>query len=1508
MTAQRLAALYEGKKILLTGSTGFVGKVVLASLLGKLPEVGKVVCLVRAPNDAAAEDRFLKDVIASAAFDPVRDRYGLALRDFVRSKVEVRAADVGRERVGLDEARWKELAKDLDLVIHCAGLVDFVPPLDKGLAANVDGTQRVLELAKQAGKGRCAFLHVSTCFVAGEKGGQVAEELVPNETPASARTGFNTFDFRKEIDEARKLVQRLLVEEVDDPQVLAEHWSEADGNARKARRLAEVRSKRRLAEEGWERAKKWGWPNTYCYTKALAERLVDAARPDLGPVSIVRPAVVESAISYPLPGWNQGINTCAPLMWMCSRGMRYFPLDEQHILDVIPVDLCVNNMVQVGAALLANQAKPIYQVGTSAANPVALRRLLELTSLAYRNADLPESIFKKFMRKHSGSIPVGSGTYQRFGMPGLAKVAKTFRGLLEKIPRPESRPAIKEILEGAARAAKNAERQLEHGSQVVQLFDPFMSGPRYTFRTDNALALHASLAPEDQALVPYEPGKIDWRDYVLNTFIPGLERWTFPELKEREGSAAETAPLYPSLVALLEDAAVRYGKRVALRRVPAGDEAVGAGSPTEEKLTYDELLARVEAIAARLAAMGVKPGDRVLLCAENRPLWVAAYFGTLRAGATSVPIDSGMEPSRLAPFAKASRSKVAILSESKKDAIASLEGKTEAKIVTLQELGVPPRAGEKPPHVEFAKIAPASLIYTSGTTGAPKGVLLSHRAFAHQVNALSGLYPLSNEDRVLSVLPLHHAFEFTCGLLLPIARGATIAYSREPTAEAIKQGLLKVKPTRMIGVPALFEAWHRQIRRAVKAKGPAAERAFDALNSVHRGFRKRTGFNLGPRLFPEVHAQFGGELAYAVSGGAALGREVTNTFHGLGIDIFEGYGLTEAAPVVCTNRPASGPKAGVVGEPIPGVEVKIKDPDGEGVGELLVHSPSCMEGYDGDARTTATVLEGGWLRTGDLARLDALGRVAIVGRSKDVIVDGAGNTVYPDEVEELYGGCPDVAELAVAGVPLRDGKEAVGALVLVRENAPGGGSEARERVRAYFKEVGNGIPTAKRVKVLRFATRALPRTATKKVKRDEVARILQDLARGETASGAQTRKNAVNRGIVARTLEEIAGLEAEGLAPESDLMQDCGLDSIAIADVIQALVEATGRPAPAELGRIQTVTDLIRHFEDAPGRSADAAAVPLTADARPVILPRVVRAAGSEAVDAFVRLSFSRGFETKVVGQGNIPRHTQAIVIANHASHLDAPLVRYTLGTWGKGLIAVGARDYFFKDRLTATYFENFTSVVAFDRRESIRESLGRVVELLEAGHNVLIFPEGTRSVTGRLQAFKAGLGYLVATSGIGVLPVYLSGTYHAAPKGAILPRARKLEARIGGYMPADVLLAKAGGGLRREKLQRVAEIARDAIVALRDGVAFDVRSLPEPHEVAGEEPRAESRRERSRRARGAQAADKPNGGAAAGNGGASSTGVPPSSAPPSSAPPSSAPSSRADESGETLAARPPRS
>ncbi|MBI3726678.1 AMP-binding protein [bacterium] len=1438
-----LTSIFEGKRILLTGSTGFLGKVVLATLLEKLPGIARIVCIVRAPSHQAAEDRFLKDVVASPALDAVRETHGLGLREHLSQKVLVRAGDVARERLGLDEAGFAAVAKDLDLVIHCAGLVDFVPPLDKGLASNVDGTQRVLELAKRAGPKRCAFLHVSTCFVYGDREGQVPEDLRANETPLTAKNGFDTFDARREVDEARKLVSRLLQDEIEDPATHAELWKEAEGNPRKAKRLAEVRSKRRLAEEGLARARRWGWPNTYTYTKALAERLVDAARPDLGPVAILRPAVVESALRFPFPGWNQGVNTCAPLMWMASRGLRYFPIDDHHNLDVIPVDLCVNVMVAISGALLANRAKPIYQVGSSAVNPLAIRRVLELTCLAYRKADLPESWLKKYLRKHTGGIPVSMGVYRNAGIPGLAKIARGIRGFLEKVPPPARRPAVRSALEGVVREAKVAEKKLEHASQVMELFLPFINGPKTAFRTDNAIALERSLAPGDRELFPYDPEKIDWRDYFLRVFIPGLERWTFPELKEREGSATDAAPLYASLVALLEDTCNRYPKRVALRRTPSSGE--------EEKLTYEELLSRTEAVAARLAGAGVKPGDRVALAAENRPAWVATFFGILRAGATCVPVDSATDLARLAPLARTSRARAVVVSNASEAAqralaqsFASLEGKdgkngktaaAPPRLVAIDELTAPP-AGERAPAVDPTKLAPAVLIYTSGTTGAPKGVLLSHRALAAQVRSLSQLYPLGPEDRALSVLPLHHAFELTCGLLLPLARGAAISYAREATADAIKEGLHRTRPTAMIGVPALFEAWHRQIHRAAKTQGSMAERTFDALIGIHRGFRKRTGFNIGSRLFPEIHRQFGGELRYAVCGGAALAREVTNTFHGLGIDLYEGYGLTEAGPVVCANRPQAGPKAGSVGEPIPGVQVKIQEPDGEGTGEVLVRSPALMDGYDQEPDVTKSVFLDGWLRTGDLGRLDAEGRVSIVGRSKDVIVDGAGNTVYPDEVEELYSGCPDVTELAVAGVPLRDEKEVVGALVLVKDGgAPGSVAETRERVRAFFREVSQGLPSAKRVKVLKFTTRPLPRNATRKVKRDEVARMLHDLARGEAA--ASPKKIVSARGQVARTLEEVAGVDAGALAPDSDLAQDLGLDSIAVADAISALAEATGRTAPPDLGRLQTVADLVRHFEDAPAAGQDALTTPLTTDPRPIVLPRAVRALGKEAIDAFIRLAFTRGFQTRISGTGNIPRHTQAIVVANHSSHLDVGLVRHALGSWGKGLISVGARDYFFKDRAVATYFENFTNVLAFDRRESIRESLSRVVALLESGHNVLIFPEGTRSVTGRLQAFKAGLGYLVATTGAGVLPVYLSGTFQAAPKGSLIPRSRRLEARIGGFMPASVLLAKAGGKLKRDKLQRISEIAREAIVALRDGVAFDVRSLPVPESESDEKP-----------------------------------------------------------------------
>ena len=321
-----------------------------------------------------------------------------------------------------------------------------------------------------------------------------------------------------------------------------------------------------------------------------------------------------------------------------------------------------------------------------------------------------------------------------------------------------------------------------------------------------------------------------------------------------------------------------------------------------------------------------------------------------------------------------------------------------------------------------------------------------------------------------------------------------------------------------------------------------------------------------------------------------------------------------------------------------------------------------------------------------------------------------------------------------------------------------------------------------------------------------------------------------------RIFSELAGINPSKVVPEADLSQDLGLDSIALAEIALALAEEAGRPAPTTLTNVNTVGQLLALFDQEAG---GAAVAPLEAQARAVRIPEPVQRAVHGFLDTLQEVGYGRILDAKILGRGNIPYHTNAIIVANHCSHLDVGLVKYSLGDYGREVISAGARDYFFKDTLRATYFENFTHVVPFDRHESVRQSLDRFVRLLRQGRKVVIFPEGTRSVTGRMAAFKPGLGLLVQASRTGILPVYLSGTHKSMPKGTWLPKQERLEARIGPFLPPSLLLDNTSHLPRRAQANRIVEVVHEALCALRDGQGFDpAQALPPPAPKPSEIPK----------------------------------------------------------------------
>src|SRR2546421_476719 len=387
----------------------------------------------------------------------------------------------------------------------------------------------------------------------------------------------------------------------------------------------------------------------------------------------------------------------------------------------------------------------------------------------------------------------------------------------------------------------------------------------------------------------------------------------------------------------------------------------------------------------------------------------------------------------------------------------------------------------------------------------------------------------------------------------------------------------------------------------------------ESAKALHGELRNRTPFNLGKLLFWPIHNRFGGKLRLLVSGGSTLPEEVQRAFHELGFDLTEGYGLTEASPVLSVSMPTNRLRSGTVGPPLPGVEIRIENPDGDGVGEVLAKGPNVMAGYLDEPAATREVLADGWLRTGDLGRLDEDGHLILVGRKKDVILDASGKNVYPDELEELYGRTALIKELSIAGLPDGEGHERVACLCVPASR------DDRAKVEEHFAKISAELPFWKRVKVLHFWEGDLPKTATRKVKRPL---IIAELVRLEKAMAAATQLATEPAGSDAWLYDLLADLAQRprgSVSGQTRLVADLGFDSLLIAELTVALEKAGVKaPSEAESATIATAGELARRIE-----KREDAAIAATGTLRRgkkeagIFLPRALAAGGRTPVGVF---------------------------------------------------------------------------------------------------------------------------------------------------------------------------------------------------------------------------------------------------------------------------------------------------
>ena len=1499
-----VAAALAGKRVLFIGATGFIGKVALSMLLRRYPGVGRVFVVVRPGHSETSSERFFKSVAGSPAFDPVREVWGAGFDAFLHEKAEPIGGDVSKP---LCEFSEEELARigPIDAVINCAGLVSFNPSLETGLRINTLGVRNVVELARRLG---AAVIHVSTCYVAGNRDGDIWEdEPVVGYFPRHEELPPGDFSVDTEIADCERLIAQIRERAEDHAHVslfreramkrLEEEGRDADDG--RTLRIAVQRERKvwvndELTALGMERAKYWGWSNTYTYTKSLGEQ-VCAAATDLRHC-IVRPAIVESSVSYPFPGWNEGFTTTAPLAYVTLRGHRMYPSGKDTSLDIIPVDNVCAGLIMATAATLAGQNKQVYQLCSSDKNPFYMRRAVDLLGL-YKRRYFQEreegNSFVNALKARLEPVAVDKDTFNARSAPMWKSLAERLSAKLEELRPKWGAPRVAAFTDRARAKLDEFAHSAGQADELFQLFMPFIYERTYVFRADHTRALHARLSPEDQAALPWSPQTLDWRDWWMNIHMPALEKWVFPALEEEFGQKPRSVYTYRDLLEMFDTTTKLHRGRTAMRMLPPHD------SPqAPRRYTYADLQELAQRVAGGLVERGVVAGDRVLLLSEGRPEWGITYFGILKAHAVVVPVDQALSFEEVCNLLRSSQAKVAVVSDKQLKRLSELLGPrigaprddspesdpdgaglrgppaagrramlrdlqggaprddapesdpegaglrgrpaagrrgmqspwlttalSEAGVHTTlarfhELLGSEPLAGSALVHKAKANEL-ASLIYTSGTTGRPKGVMLSHRNFTSLLSRLSGIFDMDKHDGLLSVLPLHHTFEFTAGLLMPLARGAQIHYLDEINPENLSGALESGDITTMVGVPALWQLLHRRIKHQLGERADWLPDAFEWLAEKARKLRDQAPFdaNIGKLIFFPIHRKFGGRLRLLISGGSALAQDTMKVFRGLGFNLYEGYGLTEAAPVLTVNRPGTKLLPGSVGQSLPGVEVRLHDVDANGIGEVIASGPNVMLGYYDDPEATGAVLKEGWLYTGDLGRFDEEKRLYIVGRRKDVIIGPSGENVYPDELEELYADHPLVKELSIVGLPDEGAGEVVACLLVPDyEKEKRTRAEVRAELDEHVKKVSAKLPLAKRVKLLHYWERELVRTATRKVKRKLVVEELQKLERYKAKT---LEVSAVGEGgsWVHELVAELCGASRERVHPGATLAS-LGFDSLMYAELGAAL-EAAGVHVPegTDLSGVGTVADVekLAAHHHKKGRKAapkvDRRDEGAAAGDDEVKIPEALQALGRRLLGAGQRFSYERILEAKVTGRAYLPTNRSFIVAANHSSHLDMGLVKHALGDWGPRLVALAAKDYFFETPLRKAFFENFTNLLAMDRHGSLRESLRQAAEVLTDGNVLLIFPEGTRSRTGVMIDFKASIGYLALQNHADVLPMYLEGTHEALPVGNALPRRGvKIAAHMGPLLTYEWLAAQTAGKKPSEANRASASLIEEAV------------------------------------------------------------------------------------------------
>jgi long-chain acyl-CoA synthetase len=768
-------------------------------------------------------------------------------------------------------------------------------------------------------------------------------------------------------------------------------------------------------------------------------------------------------------------------------------------------------------------------------------------------------------------------------------------------------------------------------------------------------------------------------------------------------------------------------------------------------IDYARILAGVDAYAR---AFRLRRGARACLYAQNCPGWIYALYAIWLHGGIAVPLDF-TAPVQDLSFILGDATPAVIFST--RDGLPVIRravraARIKTRIIILENIPVLPQAtGREVTTADMDRIA--VIMYTSGTTGRPKGVMLSFDNLMASIQGIASLGMLTREDIMLGLLPFHHIFPFQGAVLAPLYLGATIALVKNLTPDEILKTLQKHGVTMFLGVPKLYELFHRALMGRVRAN-PVAR----VLHVLARG----TGnVRINRALFGKVHAAFGGHVHSYLTGGAMMDHTVMRDLQGLGFRLVEGYGLTETAPLVAFN-PVRKIRPGSVGKPLAGTEVRLVD------GEIAVRGRNVMRGYYRRPRETAARLRDGWFYTGDLGRFDRDGYLYIMGRKDDMIVLPSGKNVDPEEVEKkIRAISPLVKDI---GVMQKDGRLLAviqpDFSMLKKENVVNVLETLKWKVLDRYNA---SVASYKRILRFTLVRNDLPRTRLGKIKRFMLAQFISEKVPDAGGEGEPAFREYR---VLAGFLEKQSGMRVRR---NHHLEFDLGLDSLAMVELMAFIESAFGIP-PGErlIASHPTVGDLAEAV-----RTQGTRAVRSVMDWRHILSEHVQFTVPRQgrvfmALRKIARPVFMVYFRLKFRGLEHLP-DSPFIITPNHQSLLDAMILSVILPDRVLSRTYFVARESLRKSRIVRFFIER-GNVIFINIESDLRGALQRAAAVLKAGSNLVIFPEGHRSRDGRVGQFKKAFAILSAELGIPVIPVAIRGTYRVMEHTRVFPRPGLIE------------------------------------------------------------------------------------------------------------------------------------